>query len=229
MRAARLLSFTLALSTVALASNETLPRSTSTDVRSAIEKADAALADGDRQFALALYEGSLYPDGLKLAIDEDTLDHSDQLKGVYGAIGVWESELDGDLPVKVVDRPEEADVVVRFVDAIPERGSDTLGLIKLEKSYRWSRRARSVTTKGTISIVRSAGGDRLDIHEIRDVAMHELGHLLGLADASEVGVLMGPLERGKPLSRPTTVEVDDVKSLRRTLRLRIRAAEAAAN
>jgi hypothetical protein len=56
--------------------------------------------------------------------------------------------------------------------------------------------------------------------------MHELGHLLGLGDVESTGVLMGPLERGKPLTKPTKNEVEDVKALRHAIREKIRAAEA---
>ena len=122
--------------------------------------------------------------------------------------------------------PNEADVVIKFVDAIDERGADTLGLIKLQKSFRWSNSMREIKYKGTISIVRSAPGGRMSQAEVRDVTMHELGHLLGLADNPQVGVLMGPMERGKPLSKPTPQETDDVKSIRRILRQKLQQAGA---
>lgn len=227
MRAFRLLTLALAFSAVALASNGTLPKSTAIDVRNAIERADAALLDGERQFALALYEGSLYSDDVKLAIDERTLDSFKQKQGIVSALETWERVLEGDLPIRFVDRIEDADVVVQIVDSIPERGQDALGLIKLEKSYRWSRSSHSVSYKGTISIVRSAPGGRLSQSEVADVAMHEIGHLLGLADAGKIGLLMGPMERGNPLSEPTDEEIEDVKALRRTLRQRIKSAIAA--
>jgi hypothetical protein len=110
---------------------------------------------------------------------------------------------------------------VKFVDSIPERSTDALGLIKLQKNFRWSSKGHEVKYSGSIQIVRSIGGTRLSYEETRDVAMHELGHLLGLADAPRPGVIMGPLERGKPLSRPTQGEIDDVRALRNLLRNKI--------
>jgi predicted Zn-dependent protease len=228
MHVVRLFACSLVLSAVALASNGPLPQSASIDTRNAIEKADAAFVDGDRQLALALYKGSLLASEVKIAVDQETLDHDDQYRAVYYALQVWHKELNGDFPVVLVDRVEDADVVVKFVDSIPERGADALGLIQIEKSYRWSKSMHSVKCKGSISIVRSAVGGRLTFGEMRDVVMHEIGHLLGLGDIEKTGVLMGPLERGKPLSRPTTAEVEDVKSLRQTLRSKIRNAEASA-
>jgi hypothetical protein len=226
MHVVRLFACTLVLSAVALASNGPLPKSASIDVKNAVEKADLALSEGDKNLALALYKGSLYTSKIRLAVDKSTLDSEEQFSAVVMAVAVWDKELEGDFPVTIVEKAEDADVVVRFVDAIPERGEDALGLIKLEKSYRWSRSTHSFKCKGTISIVRSASGGRLTYSETRDVAMHELGHLLGLADVENTGVLMGPLERGKPLSKPTRSEVEDVKSMRQTIREKIRAAEA---
>lgn len=226
MHIVRLLACTLVMSAVALASNGPLPKSASVDVKNAIEKADVALSEGDKNLALALYKGSLYTTDVLLAVDKSSLDSEEQYRAVELAAAVWEKELEGDFPVTIVDRVEDADVVVQFVASIPERGEDALGLIKLEKSYRWSRSSHSFKCKGTISIVRSASGGRLSFSETRDVAMHEMGHLLGLADVETTGVLMGPLERGKPLTKPTKAEVEDVKSLRETIRRKIRAAEA---
>ena len=224
MRIVRLAACSFVLSTLALASDGTLPRSASSDLKGAIEKADAALVTGDRHLALALYEGSLYPTDVKLAFDRDSVETNRQISAVTSALDVWREELDGDFPFSLVNDVKDADVVVRFVDSIPERGEDTLGLIKIEKNYRWSRSFHSFTCKGAILIVRSCDGEWLSQSETRDVVMHEIGHLLGLADSPDVGLLMGPLERGKPLLRPTPGETEDVKALRRTLRGRLRAA-----
>ena len=227
MRYARLLCLLAVLATVATASNETLPRSVADDVRTAMDKAGAALGDGDRQLALALYKGALYPEGIKLALDRSTVTTDYQARAVYLALGTWESELNGDFPVTLVDEVKDADVVIRFVDSIPDRGTDALGVIKLEKRFKWSQIRHEVTYKGTISVVSTSMGERLDMAETRDVVMHEIGHLLGLGDTPELGLLMGPMERGNPINRPTAGEVEDIKTLRRALRERIRQAAAA--
>jgi hypothetical protein len=224
MRPVRFVSLFVALSAVATASNNTLPLSVSDDVKNAIEKADTALGTGERQLALALYEGSLYPDGIKLAVDDSTVTSDSQFRGVSQALDIWRAELQGDFPVELVYDVKQADVVVKFVDTIDDRGTDTLGLIKLQKSFRWSSVKREITYRGTISIVRSAPGGRLTQAEVRDVAMHEIGHLLGLADTSRHGVLMGPLERGKPLNKPTQQETEDVKAIRKVLRQKLQSA-----
>ena len=119
MRVVRLIACTLVLSAVALASNGPLPKSASIDVKNAIEKADAALTDGDKNLALALYKGSLYTTNVRLAVDKSTLDSEEQFRAVVLAVAVWDKELEGDFPVTIVDKPEEADIVVQFVESIP--------------------------------------------------------------------------------------------------------------
>ena len=224
IRTFRHLWLVFALSTVASAANEAIPRTVSDDVRAAVERAGTALDGGDKQLALALYEGSLYPNGIKVGIDERTLDSEGQFRAVMLAFGTWNDELGGDSPIVYVSDPKEAEVVISFVDAIPDKGEDALGIIRLQKNFRWSKTSHEVIYKGTISIVKSAPGGKLTPAEVRDVALHELGHLLGLGDQESVGWIMGPMERGKPLSRPADSEVEDVKSLRRLLRAKIDGA-----
>ena len=51
MHVVRLFACTLVLSAVALASNGPLPKSASIDVKNAVEKADLALSEGDKNLA----------------------------------------------------------------------------------------------------------------------------------------------------------------------------------
>ena len=220
----------LAFASVCLAAADSVPESVSSDVRAALTKAEQAVADGEYELALALYEGSLYPTGITFAIDRSTLyaDVDWQATAVYLALATWFKELDGDFPVYFVDDVDEADLVLSFVDEIDVAGPDPLGLIRLKKSYRWNSLRHEVAFDGTIQIVRSAPGGKLSNAETVDVVMHELGHLLGLADMSRAGCLMGPMNRGKPLERPTVREVDDVRELRALLRQRIEDVKALA-
>ena len=220
----------LAMASCCLALADSVPEAVSSDVRAALTRADEALADGDLELALALYEGSLYPDGITLAIDRSTMDSDSgwQDKAVYQALATWFKELDGDFPVHFVHEVEDADLVLSFVGEIEVGGSDPLGLIRLRKSYRWNDTRHEVSYKGTIQIVSTPPGGNLSNAETIDVVMHEIGHLLGLADASRAGLLMGPLDRGKPLARPTDREVEAVRELRALLRRRIEEVKALA-
>lgn len=196
--------------------------------RETLVRADRAHAKGDYHLAMALLEGSLYPTGLRIAIDSHSLDPrgSDQKEAVRQAFSTWSELLDGDFPIVLVGESENYDVVIRFVDSIPEAGAHGLGLIKVRKNFRWSSEAHEVRYSGSIQVVRSAPGGRLSPAETLDVVMHELGHLLGLADVSRISDLMGPLVRGKPILQPTKPEIDAVKQLRETIRQRIRRVQA---
>ena len=220
----------LAMASCCLAVADSVPGELSSDVRAALTRADEAVAEGDFELALALYEGSLYPDGVTFAIDRSTLfsDSGWQEKAVYLALAIWFKELDGDFPVNFVDEVEDADLVLSFVAEIEVGGTDPLGLIRLKKNFRWNDVRHEVTYKGTIQIVSTPPGGDLSSAETVDVVMHELGHLLGLADVSRAGLLMGPLDRGKPLERPTVREVDAVRELRALLRRRIEEVKALA-
>lgn len=202
---------------------ENLSSRVSKEMRTAISKAERAVEAEDYQLALALYEGALYSGGLKFAIDESTLSSESQQKAVYSALATWSKELQGDFPVYLTDEMGEADVILRFVDRISGEGSDSLGLIRILKNYSWNSSRHEVEYDGTIQIVRSAPGGELTHLEIQEVVMHEFGHLLGLRDQAEVGVVMGPLDRGNPLSKPSKAEVDSVRELRSMLRERIEA------
>ena len=213
----------LAFASVCPASADSLPESVSSEVRSALMKAEKAVAEGDFELALALYEGTLYSKGITFTVDRSTLyaDTGWQATAVKLALATWSKALDGDFPVHFVDDVDEADLVLSFVDEIDVAGPDPLGLIRLKKNYRWNALRHEVTFDGTIQIVRSAPGGRLSKGETVDVVMHEFGHLLGLADVPQAGALMGPLDRGNPLRRPTAREVDDVRELRALIRQRI--------
>ena len=167
----------LAFASVCLATADSLPESVSSDVRAAVSKAEQAVADGEYELALALYEGTLYPTGITFAIDASTLyaDTNWQARAVYLALANWFKELDGDFPVSFVDEVDQADLVLSFVDEIDVTGPDPLGLIRLRKSYRWNSTRHEVAYAGTIQIVRSAPGGKLSTAETVDVLMHELG------------------------------------------------------
>ena len=196
--------------------------------RETLVRADRAHAKGDYHLAMALLEGSLYSTGVRIAIDAHSLDprQMDQEEAVRQAFSKWSESLDGDFPIRLVGDSENYDVVIRFVDSIPEAGSHGLGLIKVRKNYRWSSEAHEVSYSGSIQVVRAAAGGPLTPAETLDVVMHELGHLLGLADVSRTSDLMGPMVRGKPVLQPTKPEVDAVKDLRETIRRRIKLVQA---
>ncbi len=198
-----------------------LPEGVSDDVRSAFQTASKAMADGDEQFAHALYEGVLLSGGVTIFIDTSTVDNLSQEQAIHEALDVWYKELGKDFPVKVGNEIETSQVVVKFVSTLAD-SADSLGKINLTRNYRWNSKRHEVTYSGQISIVLTLEGRPLTKEQTRDVVMHEIGHMLGLADSEVPGTLMGELIREKPAAGPNTNEIADVVALRILTRTKIR-------
>lgn len=196
------------------------------DVIQAYNRSGEAAQTADFQFALALLEGAIYPDGVRIAVEGD---NAERRAIVRAALDEWTRVLGGDNPARLVSVNEDHDIKVRYVTEMPKSGSarcsegtdHSLGLIHLQKRYRWNRSVHELTVSGTIYVSLRPRGGALSRGEQVDVIMHELGHLLGLDDRDEVGPLMGPLERGNPSGRPAKDEIESVISLRRMVRDRL--------
>lgn len=184
-------------------------------VHETMGQSERAVQDGQYQMALALMKGTLYSDGVTIGIEGD---HADRTGIVREAAQGWNQALEGDSPIRLVSMRENPQVIVKWVAQVPAEGSHTLGLIKMRKEFRWNTTRHEVGIKGTIYVATQPPGSPLSRSEQVDVVMHELGHLLGLDDCGDLGPLMGPLERGKPVGAPTANEVAAVTSLRRMVR-----------
>ncbi|MBX3096390.1 MAG: hypothetical protein KF812_05965 [Fimbriimonadaceae bacterium] len=220
-----------ALATLSLVTSLALAQSPTTipllhpDVIQAYNRSGEAAQSSDYQLALALLEGSLYTEGVRVAVEGD---HAERRAIVSEAIAEWSRVLEGDNPVRLVSANEDYDLLVRYVTEMPTGGSacssehdHSLGLIKLQKRYRWNRAVREVTISGGIYVSLRPRGGALSRAEQLDVILHELGHLLGLDDRNQVGPLMGPLERGNPSGHPAADEVRSIVTFRRLVRDRI--------
>lgn len=184
-------------------------------VHETYEQSERAVQDGQYHMALALMKGTLYSDGVTIGIEGD---HAERTAIVREAAQGWNQALEGDSPIRLVSMRENPQVIVKWVPQVPAEGSHTLGLIKMRKEFRWNTTRHEVGIKGTIYVATQPPGSPLSRSEQVDVVMHELGHLLGLDDCGDLGPLMGPLERGKPVGAPTPAEVAAVTGLRRMVR-----------
>ncbi len=200
-----------------------LPELASDNVIEAVQSADQEMNTRKYRLALARLEGVLFPKGVRVGVELDSLGNSadTRLSVLRKSVSVWSDVLSGDSPIVFNVNATAPEVEIRFVGSIPKRGPDTLGLIDLERQYKWNSYKHFVHTNGSINIVTAHAGSSLLPSETQHVAMHELGHLLGLTDVVETGFLMGPMERGNPLPKPTAIEIQAVIQIRQAVRERI--------
>ena len=128
--------------------------------------------------------------------------HSSQVKK---GIDAWREHTD--LALTEVSKVGGADVVFLFTERLTYAGQEIAG-------YTNWRRAKG-RLSATIQVRTSMpGGGKMNQAAIRHIAMHELGHVLGLADTSRVGDIMGPLDTHRTADRPTAPEIAHLKAFR---------------
>ncbi len=196
-------------------------------VGKAIERSDEAVRTGEHQLAIALLSGSLYPDGITVRLDESNLQGAGERarRATDRAVESWARHLGNDSPIRLVRTGDSAAVRIVLVPSLAEESEDALGFINLEKSYKWNRRSHEVSVRGTIRVLTHWDGRPLTEDEFTEVIAHELGHLMGLADVSRPGPLMGPAVKGRAVTEPNSHEVRILTELRSTLRQRWNSAK----
>ena len=222
MRQALAATLWVASVSIALAStgSPALPPEIHPGVARAIEKADQAINQGSFQQALAILHATVYTGGVTVRVDESGLGdlrpiaHRAVTRGIRG----WETALGADNPIRLVAPHQSAQVVIKFVDRVPDSDHDACGLIQLEKQYRWNSQRFEYEVKGTIYVQKSVSGKPLTEDHLTEIICHELGHLLGLADVDDHGVLMGPMVMSQATLEPASHEVRAVKVLRERAR-----------
>lgn len=127
--------------------------------------------------------------------DEAPLDRTDwsadHVRAVHTAFDVWVAT---GIPIRLtfVSSPALADVTVRTVSRFPEG---------ISGRTTWQRDAAGWMQRGAIVLARRAADDTPFLaDEIHAVALHEVGHLLGLPHVTDPGQIMAPRIRARMLS-----------------------------
>lgn len=144
--------------------------------------------------------------------------------GLNEALDLWGQATEGGVAFVRVSSPSEADVIVRFQSHLGTAACDFGGFTTWRRSviregHRAAWRLHADMELRTVQ----PNGVPMTMPQVRHAALHELGHVLGLADSKRVGDAMGPLDLSRPVARPDQSEVDELRCLRREA-LQIRGA-----
>lgn len=180
------------------------------DVQATLRSAEAALRREEPSAALRLLRGissrsvTLYP-GTPL---------------VREAAAMWNKAEVGDFSIAA--SAAKADVVIVWQRDLLYEGQEIAGFTT------WTRDDGGF--KATVQVrTHLPGGKRFTLAQQRHTMMHELGHVLGLADVSDSKTLMGPLDLRKPVSKACDHEVQELRDLQNEIEgLRERALQGLA-
>ncbi len=192
-----------------------LPVEVHPSFRASLIEAIEAERSRDYQLSLALLHGIIYKDGVSVRAKNSSgaAVSKAQDQAINGAVEVWKKALGKDCPIRFTN-DSGAEITVLFVDKIPRKSPDALGLIDLRKEYRWTKRKYEISISGTIFVQTAYDGRTLSVSESTEVIAHEFGHLLGLDDLKTPGQLMGPFVFDSPVGGPQPHESYAVQMLR---------------
>ena len=136
-------------------------------------------------------------------------------EAVKGAFEMWQTALNKDVSFTRVEFGEKADVKIKFDRSTKLNNQIVSGYIN------WSRTVED-TTEGPIPHFKAdvflrttdPNGNPMVAKAMRHTCGHEFGHMFGLDDVKEVGMLMGPINLRCPVAKPTEEEVETVKAIR---------------
>lgn len=164
------------------------------DAHSMFESAEQALDQGYAPECLSRLEGVVPPRALRVFVED-----SRYRQVVEDCVDTWNRDL-GDVYTVVVSA-QDADIVVVWQPVLRMGDADIAGYAS------WTRSADGLT--GTIQLRTLAPNGRpMNDRQVRHAALHELGHLLGLADGGRAGEVMAPLNMRRPAANPSDREVD---------------------
>jgi hypothetical protein len=186
------------------------------DMLQHLDCARSCARKGEFEAALAHTDIVLLNHQVKVFVTPGTADRdmgSLCLQSLAGATTMWEEAIGGDLRFIEAKTEREADIVVRFDGNVySSRGEEVGGTVNWTRTIITDSTGTKGVVKAQIKVrTRVPGGGNMSFEQMRHVACHELGHVLGLGDSPRIGDVMGPLD----LRRPATVlSVDEVQALR---------------
>ena len=188
-------------------------------------KAQLGKADEAASYAKAMLMGG----NITVSVDYGDTPVKQQIacdEAVKGAFEMWEKALDHDVNFTRVEFGEKADVKIKFDQRVKLNNQIVSGYIN------WSRTVED-TTDGPIPHFKAdvflrttdPNGNQMVAKAMRHTCGHEFGHMFGLDDAKEVGMLMGPINLRCPVAAPNESEIETVKAIRSECQALVLAAK----
>ncbi len=177
------------------------------------------IRNGNWQLAMAHSEAVLCIDEIRYAVTFENADAQTESrcrKAIDAATQLWEQSLGN----QVDFRESYVDPIVHIVfkESVMTRGRDVGGHVKWTRSIeRLPGDQYRMYLRADIQVrTRQPNGHKMSEKHLTHVAMHELGHVLGLSDSLEVGDVMGPLALQEPVSAPQKHELRSILRIRET-------------
>lgn len=185
---------------------------------SPLPEIEQLLAYGHRAVEQGRYEAGLAASQVVLLgeVRYSTAAASDTAKAVLlEAMREWELATDGE--VKFVEAPaKEAKIMLSWADSLRKHGADVGGYAKWKRAVR---RDGTGVLQPELSAqielrLRLPDGRAMSRDQLKQCALHELGHILGLDDSRAKSEVMSPLDPARPITRPSPADVQALSALR---------------
>ncbi|MCH8274184.1 MAG: matrixin family metalloprotease [Armatimonadetes bacterium] len=188
-------------------------------------RALAAESEGEPHKALAMLNLLLIPEETYVAVDYSALPENERARfrrGVALAFEMWGEALGDDFPFRLVAEDPDAQVQLRFLDDIKNGSADCKGEIRSKRRIQWNHEVHYSEFTAEIDVSKfGRGGKFLGEGDVTHIVAHELGHALGLGDASARDRIMGAVAIGNPYGKLHASEVEAVKAFRQLIRAQI--------
>ena len=130
---------------------------------------------------------------------------------IASALKKWQSTLNDAVEFSIVERLADADITVLWRDDLTLAGQPIGGYATWRRGVVEGRPQFSATIQVRTT---QPNGRQMTMAQLFHVACHELGHILGLADAGKLGQIMGPLDLRSPVNGPSKDEIEQLMNLR---------------